>query len=149
MDCFSEMAEQYAALLTSRMNIRTSREMDRTLCNEVFALRFLLQHGAAHPRELSDVLMVSTARTAVILNGLERKGLIARTRDDADCRQKTVELTQRGRDSLEQRYRRLTAFFAEGFRYLGAHDTQEFLRLYERLFEIFDELNEHTEKKGV
>ena len=46
MDCFSEMAEQYAALLTSRMNIRTSREMDRTLCNEVFALRFLQQHGA-------------------------------------------------------------------------------------------------------
>ena len=84
-----------------------------------------------------------------LLLRLERKGLIARTRDDADCRQKTVELTQRGLNSLEQRYRRLTAFLAEGFRSLGAHDAQEFLRLYERLFAIFDELSEHTEKKGV
>ena len=136
MDRFSEMAEQYAALLTSRMNIRTSRAMDRTLCNEVFALRFLQQHGAAHPKELSDALMVSTARMAVILNGLERKGLIARSRDAADNRQKTVAITEAGSATLEQRYRHLLAFFAESFRELGEEDTREFLRLNEKLARI-------------
>ena len=136
MDRFSEIAEQYAALLTSRMNIRTSRAMDRTLCNEVFALRFLQQHGAAHPKELSDLLMVSTARMAVILNGLERKGLIARSRDAADNRQKTVVITEAGSAILEQRYRHLLAFFAESFRELGEEDTREFLLLNEKLARI-------------
>lgn len=136
MDCFSEMAEQYTALLGSRMHIQMDREVARALCNEVYILRFLKQRGAAHPKELSDLLTVSTARMAVILNGLERKGLIARTRDAVDSRQKTVAITEAGLSSLEKRYRRLLGFFAESFRALGEKDAREFLRLYEKLAQI-------------
>lgn len=136
MDQFSEMAEQYAEQLGSRMHLQMDREVARAMHNEGNVLRFLKRRGAAHPKELSDLLMVSTARMAVILNGLERKGLIARSRDAADNRQKTVVITEAGSAILEQRYRRLLAFFAESFRALGEEDTREFLRLNEKLARI-------------
>lgn len=136
MDHFTEMAEQYAEQLGSRMHLQMDREVARTMRNEVYILRFLKRHGAAHPKELSDLFMVSTARMAVILNGLERKGLIARSRDATDNRQKTVIITEAGCASLEQHYRHLLAFFTESFRKLGEEDTREFLRLNEKLARI-------------
>ena len=136
MDLFSEMAEQYAEQLGSRMHLQMDREVAHTMHNEGYILRFLKRHGAAHPKELSDLLMVSTARMAVILNGLERKGLIARSRDAADNRQKTVVITEAGSATLEQRYRHLLTFFAESFRELGEEDAREFLRLNEKLARI-------------
>lgn len=144
MDCYGEMAEQLAELLGSRSHIRMDREFSRAQRNEISVLHCLARNGAVHPKELSDLLMVSTARTAVILNRLERKGLIARVRDGGDSRQKTVTVTAAGLSVLEERRRILLAFFAETLRELGEKDAREFLRLYERIAQISARQLEHV-----
>ncbi len=144
MDQYGQMAEQFAELLSSRTYIRMDREIARAQRNEFSVLRCLARSGAVHPKELSDLLMVSTARTAVILNGLERKGLIARVRDGGDSRQKTVTVTAAGLSFLEERRRLLLAFFAETFREMGESDAREFLRLYEEIAQISARKLEHV-----
>ena len=139
MDCFSEMAEQYAALLTSRMNIRTSRAMDRTLCNEVFALRFLQQHGAAHPKELSEEFMISSARMAVILKQLEAKGSIARTNDPQDSRQTIIQITAAGREFFEACNARIVDFIVRIFEKIGEKDARELIRINQEMMRVIAE----------
>ena len=69
---------------------------------EHFVLNYLLTHyGQAHPTDLSRHMVVSTARIAALLNRMEEKGLIRRTTDENDQRQKRVSATEKGREMKE------------------------------------------------
>lgn len=104
---------------------------------ECFVLRCLARSTKPLlPSDLSAMAQSSTARIAVVLNTLEKKGYITRAIDPTDRRRVLVSLTPSGaeyvqgiRQQLRQRMRRLLAE-------LGEADAEEYLRITERILSI-------------
>ena len=69
---------------------------------ELALLRIVMDHGNdISPGELTEKLEVSTARTANLLNSLEKKGLIVRDSNEKDHRSKCVYLTDKAKQMEE------------------------------------------------
>lgn len=103
----------------------------------MFVLDFLLKHdGQALPGKMGEAMCVSSARTAAVLNALERKGDILRLPDEADHRRVRVVLTEEGRKRIqrvhEDAHQSVKAILTE----LGDQDAAEFLRLLKRLVTV-------------
>jgi DNA-binding MarR family transcriptional regulator len=60
------------------------------------ALRILLRDGPMRPSELAEHLRIVPRSTTEVVDSLQDKGLIERTRDPHDRRATLVALTQRG-----------------------------------------------------
>lgn len=52
---------------------------------------------------ISEVLNVTTARTAVLLSTLEKKGFITKSKSSEDARKTIVRITESGEAALEER----------------------------------------------
>ena len=104
---------------------------------ECFVLRCLARSPKPLlPSDLIAMTQSSTARIAVVLNTLEKKGYITRAIDPADRRRVLVSLTSVGaeyvrsiRQQMRQRMRRLLVE-------LGEADAEEYLRITERILSI-------------
>lgn len=96
---------------------------------------------AVLPGELKRVMDVSTARIAHLLNTLEARGYIRRNISSDDHRRVEIRLTEVGKRNFEQVcariHRRLTAI-ADA---LGEEDTEQFLRLSERIAALSEALS--------
>ena len=99
----------------------------------------------ALPGELSRAMHVSTARIARLLNTLETRGYIRRSKDPADHRRIIVALTPLGQAHVEAVYSRIQGRISAIVEAMGEKDTEEFLRLAERMISISEELT-HMEK---
>ena len=86
--------------------------------------------------KLADLMNVSTARVACILNSLESKKLIRRLADKFDKRKIFVALTKLGRESIEKQHDAVVSYFAEFFKSIGQEDTQKYLELTNKLHEF-------------
>jgi len=108
-----------------------------------FVLHLLLEHehgGAGysvHPSDLQDCTGTSAARVTVILDNLEKKGLIQRSADPTDKRKVLVCLTDDGRATAEAEYNAVCAELAAVFTSMGKRDTAEFLRLLKLFLETY------------
>lgn len=67
-----------------------------------FVLRALWQRDGVSQRELSAMLGLAEPALMMTLRTMERLGLVARTRDDADKRRINILLTPRARDMEEE-----------------------------------------------
>lgn len=61
-----------------------------------FILGYLNENGKTKSLDLAKALDVSTARIAVIINDLEKEGLVVREKDEADKRITYISLTLQG-----------------------------------------------------
>lgn len=79
------------------------------------ALEALLHLGPLNQRDLGRKILKSSGNVTVVVDGLERDGLVARERDPADRRNVIVSLTDAGRARIQAVYpehvRRLVAAF--------------------------------------
>lgn len=86
------------------------------------ALEALWHLGPLNQRDLGRKILKSSGNVTVVVDGLERDGLVTRQRDPADRRNVIVSLTDAGSERIEAVYpdhvRRLVAAFA----HLNAHD---------------------------
>jgi DNA-binding MarR family transcriptional regulator len=101
----------------------------------------LLNHLCDHPEHaipgrLSARMGVSTARTAMILNHLEAKGLIERNIDKKDRRKILVTITALGEKLVLDKRMAIYKRIADIMREMGDADAQEFIRLIDRFLEI-------------
>lgn len=80
------------------------------------ALEALWHLGPLNQRDLGRKILKSSGNVTVVVDGLERDGLVARERDATDRRHVIVSLTDAGRARIEAVYpdhvRRLVAAFA-------------------------------------
>lgn len=90
--------------------------------------------------ELADAALVSTARMAVLVNGLEERGLVTRTKDDRDRRRTVVRITAAGKATIEERFNRRMAHVVAILRELGPADARELVRITGRLAEIVPQM---------
>ncbi len=89
------------------------------------------------PTELSRRFELSTARVANTLNSLEKKGYVERIHDMVDRRRVTVHATSEGMEYFLARQAEAVERFREMTEYLGAEDTEEFIRIVHRINQFF------------
>lgn len=116
----------------SQSQIRYEQKVSKLLCADIFVLKFVHDWQDAgepvHPKDLSDAMMMSSARMAVILRHLEDKGYIHRDHDKQDNRQVLVTLSDKGRDTLENHRKEFVDYIERILTRMG-DDAQEYVRL--------------------
>ena len=126
----TEMQYEYAKELFSLINQATSMGEERVL-----TYLYNVQDNAL-PGQLTEELQLSTGRIANILKQLEKKEYIERQRGDQDKRSVIVSLTEKGRQFAAQKYQENVQSHRMMIELLGEEDTKEFLRIFEKVFEI-------------
>ncbi len=140
MDYYS-LAEELFDARNSRPRIRLDRTISHLLNGEVAILYFLDKHGGkAYPKDLSDELVVSTARVSVLLNTLEKDGLIRRVHNNTDSRLTTVQLNDSGRELIDSRRQQLLSYMSDILSKLGEEDAKEYVRLSKKINSAANEL---------
>ncbi|MEA4920664.1 MAG: transcriptional regulator [Clostridiaceae bacterium] len=113
------------------------KRLSECMQGEPFVLQYLaFQDGAALPSEISKFMKISSARIAVALNNLEKKGLITRRIDINDRRRILVELTPKGKTQVDKVKRQMVESFTQIISQLGEEDAKEYVRITGRLSEI-------------
>lgn len=85
--------------------------------------------------EISQLMKLSSGRTANILNSLERKGLVSRKRNSSDKRQVSVCLTKAGKSRIDLCYKECIRWCEDTLEKLAAKDVDHFLGLAEQILE--------------
>ena len=92
--------------------------------------------GGVSPCEISDKMAVSSARVAVILDGLEKKGFITRRIDSEDRRRIIVDLTKDGLKQARKNFQNAKNAYIDMLQFLGEQDAEAFVRIMGRLIEF-------------
>jgi len=79
--------------------------------------------------DIASQLGVSTARVAVILKCLEKKGLVKLSKDNLDKRKTFVELTNSGVQFIENERQNMIKKTSKFFESLGKKDTKDCMRI--------------------
>lgn len=83
--------------------------------------------------DLAKELNVSTARIAVLLNKLEKKGYVTRTASAEDARRTVVEITPAGRDLVNELREHILNKTMILIDQVGKQDLEEFLRISRKI----------------
>ena len=136
MDIYQELADAFVSIRREYSYVKFDKEISRKIKNDIFVMSYLRNHGgAAHPKDLSEEFMISTARMAVILNQLEEKGEVVRQPDPDDSRQTIVRLTDKGASFFEKCNGEIVDFIALLFREIGEQDARELIRIVRELMD--------------
>ena len=125
-------------------------QMQKHVMGEILVLDRLRRYGQTTPGNLSKQLQLSTARTAAILNSLEKKAFITRTPSAVDRRKTELNITRRGIETLDQGFSFLESQVSNLLDLLGEEDSREFIRILNRIAALQPELrlccppNQHT-----
>lgn len=134
----------YKALATEFMQkmyiinkARPHKQLNESMQGEAFVLHYLFhQEDSVLPSEISNFMGISTARIAVALNSLERKGLITRRIDTSDRRRILVNLTEEGRAYAKEQQQEMLENIAKLITMLGEQDAREYVRITGRIAEF-------------
>jgi len=134
---FYALAEQLLELRASQPQLKIEKKLSKSIQGEIMALNYLSVKGnKAYPKDLSEDLLLTTARIAAILKSLEKQKLITRTPDPDDSRQTIVELTALGCEVVEKHHQEMLKTVAKTLELLGEDDAKEYVRLQKKLLEI-------------
>ncbi|WP_042462047.1 MarR family winged helix-turn-helix transcriptional regulator [Neobacillus dielmonensis] len=101
-----------------------------------YILRYINQKEGCTSSELADVFNVNKSAITAIIDRLEKKGFIQRTRDEQDRRVVYLTLTDVGRElfyETELRIHQLVSSFIEQFE---PDEIERFIQTYEKLNQI-------------
>jgi len=142
MDYF-ELASEFLSKMHALHRARLNKSINEAVQGEGFVLQYIaLQSGGVLPGEICHKMGVSTARVAMALNSLEKKGLITRQIDLTDRRKILVSITQEGIVLAEKNYRVAVEAAARMLALLGEHDAMEYVRITGKLVEVFPDIKE-------
>ena len=69
------------------------------------ALSYVADPGGISQQQLAEILGIDANNTVLLLNEMERQGLIRRVRDPADRRRHLVEVTEHGEELFQRAQR--------------------------------------------
>lgn len=133
---YIELARQLAEIDMKVMKSSEYIKMTDTIRGEGVLLSYLVYHNnMATPSELSEALDVSTARIAVLLNKMEKKGLLERQRHPDNKRNTIVKLLPEGEKLHKENEETFNLYVMSFFEYIGKEKTQLFVQLQSELAE--------------
>lgn len=125
----------------------THKKMNGEIPHSEFKLLKVIQRKNAEGEEvtvstLSEQMGVSKPAISQLINHLEEKEYLERVFTRNDRRLVYVRLTGPGEQFLAEHYQKFLLRMTEIFDKLGEKDTEELLRLLEKLYEIVTDRNE-------
>ena len=136
---YYHLAEQFVEALgeINRLECSGMQRISRDVMRgEMFVLIMLEKSGEPlSPGTISREAEISTARVAVLLNGLEKKGYIVRVPSEADRRMLSVSLTGSGREYLRSKKEELISHRMRVLMAMGEEDAKRFIECLAKLTE--------------
>jgi len=105
---------------------------------QVASLLALLDDGSMSPSQIAKKIMVESSTVTGIIDRLEQKGLVARTRISQDRRVITVELTESGRRLAENAPPPIQQKIVKGLRKIDAAERAQIIHTLNRLTDMID-----------
>lgn len=131
---YETIAEELLSIRSRLLHVPANQMMNEFVRGELFVLNYLLIHnGRAFPKDLSRSMDVSSARIAVLLNQMARKGWIVRAADTEDCRQTVITLTDVGRREVTQKRVEIVEAVVQMLKNIGQEDAKELLRIERKI----------------
>lgn len=148
-----DAADKYADEKTAIMNLMARFRRHRLSPNppegltaaEARAL-MVINHCNGHdaparPGFIAHALQTTPSALSQIMKSLEAKGLIQRTRVNADCRGVQVTLTPQGKAYVDEADAALNARWTDLFDYLGEEDVKDLARILGRIAAYDDKVS--------
>ena len=107
------------------MKYRPNRLLNDSVQGQTYVVGYL-SDGDKTVTELADLIHVSTARMAVIINNLEKQGRVERLKDPNDKRVTIVHLTESGYQSIDCVREFLKEKVAKAIEILGQEEFDRF-----------------------
>jgi len=125
------------------MNTKSTGDLSRS---ELMMLKMIKLHSAATEgvtnSTLSELLEISKSAVSQMINALEDKAYVERLTTKNDRRLVYIRLTVSGEQRLEQQLQALLQRMAEIFDRMGREDTEDLLRLLEKLYLIVSDCSQ-------
>lgn len=137
---YNDYAETY---LKQRYYIRglvLDSEISRVITGEKFVINYLSLHDSpVFPKELCENMKTSTARIAAILRHLEKEKLVSVSGDPTDGRRHSIRLNEDGMKVAASIKASVIGNLSKIFEKLGKEDTEEYLRITQKIINICSE----------
>lgn len=135
-----DVAERFLEEFVRVKSFKCMQKLTSTAQGECAIMYFLSKHdGPASAGEISTNLGVSTARVAVALKSLAKKGYISTFADSRDRRRTLAQLTQEGARDAQIKREKLLAIIRNVHRKLGDEDSEKALELMAKIMSILEE----------
>lgn len=139
--------------LQMSMSIWNERLVTAMTYNESLVCNLLYKQRkrSAAPLTATDLcsrLQIRKPQMNVILNGLEEKGIIARTRSKEDRRSVNIELTETGIPLYEKAHREILRFPEAIIAHFGEERMREFAATMKDVAACFEQVALASEEKG-
>ena len=115
------------------VHARVEIERAKLTQSQFGVLEALLHLGPLCARDLAVKLLRSRGNLTLVLENLERAGLVARVRRDEDRRYQTVALTKKGRRLIAGMFPRHARVICGAFKVLTAGEQEELRRICRKL----------------
>ncbi len=106
--------------------------------SQLATLRALLYDGPMPPSQIARLIMVNSSTVTGVIDRLEKKGLVARLRNDPDRRIIRVELTDEGRALAEKAPPPVQVKIIKGMRKLDVPEREQIMEGLAKLAEMID-----------
>jgi DNA-binding MarR family transcriptional regulator len=127
--------EQYTKALEKVHNVS---------CAQLSCLTALHEKGPLPPSQIARHIMVNSSTVTGIIDRLERKGLVERSRTSRDRRVITVSLTQKGTALVENAPLPVQNKIVEGMRKLSSEEIEEIIQGLTRLTGMLDDQGDNA-----
>jgi len=117
------------------LNARVHQHLsDYKISTSQFAVMEILKHlGPQCQKDLGSKLLKSGGNIVMIIDNLEKRGLVSREREAKDRRYVTVKLTQKGRNLINKIFPNHVNGIVEGMSILNIKEQEELGRLCRKL----------------
>ena len=95
--------------------------------------------------ELTKKMCITKPATSKMLNVMEEKGYIERISNKSDRRVVYVKITKEGEEFLKNQNKKFERFTCKIVEKMGEEDTDTFIRLFGKLYNIIEELQYESE----
>lgn len=132
--------ERYHDFMEKYMNLQRimrRHQKNKQRCNAwlLVAIHSISQGQAVMISQISSKLEISNAATTQMIDTLESQGFVERQYDDSDRRITLVKLTKDGEAALKFAFMQTTIYLDGLFDYLGEEDTNNLIRLIDKMME--------------
>jgi MarR family transcriptional regulator, organic hydroperoxide resistance regulator len=136
------VADAFEELLAAqrRLRGRDAKEFDGISLGQLRVLRVLQRDGAMPVNQLATAALASPPSVTQMLDALEERELVVRTRSDTDRRIVTVDLTPNGRSRAELRRAAVRAKLEQTFADVAPDDMANGAVILRRLAAYLDAL---------
>ena len=129
----NEFIDRIKEILADVRNYKPNIKIEESVKGMFPVLKYLQENEDVTPKDLEDKLCVTSARIARVLNQLEEKKLVERTKSLNDKRKTIVVLTKEGKDIADKHKKDMQSFFGLLLKDFSDDEKQSFIDLIQKM----------------